>query len=397
MPGRIAATGGDISWVFIELGAAVVGLAVLARLANRYGFSAIPLYLLAGLAFGNGGLLPLNFSEKFIHVGAEIGILLLLFMLGLEYTGEELWASLRTGLPAGAVDCILNFSPGVIAGFMMGWSPLAAVLLGGVTYISSSGVIAKVLVELGWQNNPETPTLLSILVLEDLAMAVFLPLVAVLLVGQGVMAGFIAVVGGLVTVGAVLFVALRYGKAISNVVFHRVDEIIVLTTFGIVLLVAGIAQRLQISAAVGAFLVGVTLSGPMVEQAHRVLAPLRDLFAAIFFFFFALQIDPATLPSALLPAGGLGVITTLTKLLTGWWAARHARLPAASGVRAGAALVARGEFSIVIASLGVSASLEPQLGPLSAAYVLSLAVLGPVLAHLVESLPSAGYRPRGQI
>ncbi len=392
MPAHVAMTGGNISWVFIELGTAVVGLAVLARLANRWGFSAIPLYLLAGLAFGNGGLLPLNFSGSFIHVGAEIGVILLLFMLGLEYTGEELWAGLRTGLPAGAVDCALNFSPGVIAGFALGWSPVAAVLLGGVTYISSSGVIAKVLAELGWQNNPETPTLLSILVIEDLAMAVFLPLVAVLLIGQGVVAGSIAVMSGLITVGAVLFVALHYGKAISRVVFHQVDEIIVLTTFGIVLLVAGIAQRLQISAAVGAFLVGVTLSGPLVEQAHRVLAPLRDLFAAIFFFFFALQIDPSTLPSVLLLAGGLGTITALTKLLTGWWAVRHASLPAAGGLRAGAALVARGEFSIVIASLGVSAGLEPQLGPLSAAYVLLLAILGPVLAHLVESLPAAGYR-----
>lgn len=383
--------------VFIELGAAVVGLAVLARLANRWGFSAIPLYLLAGLAFGNGGLLPLNFSESFIHVGAEIGVILLLFMLGLEYTGEELGASLRTGLSAGVVDCALNFSPGLIAGFVLGWSPLAAVLLGGVTYISSSGVIAKVLSELGWQNNPETPTLLSILVLEDLAMAVFLPLVAVLLIGQGVGAGLMAIVIALVTVGVVLFVALRYGKAISRVVSHQADEIVLLTTFGIVLLVAGIAQRLQVSAAVGAFLVGVTLSGPLVEQAHRVLAPLRDLFAAIFFFFFGLQINPATLPPVLLLAGGLGVITALTKLLTGWWAARHTSLPAAGGLRVGAALVARGEFSIVIAGLGVSAGLEPQLGPLSAAYVLLLAVLGPVLARLVESLPATVYRRRGQI
>src|SRR5437762_2980647 len=113
----MATTTHDVSYVFIELGLVVVGLAVLARLANRWGFSAIPLYLLAGLAFGNGGLLPLNFSESFIHVGAEIGVILLLFMLGLEYTGEELGASLRTGLPAGVVDCALNFSPGVIAGF----------------------------------------------------------------------------------------------------------------------------------------------------------------------------------------------------------------------------------------------------------------------------------------
>src|SRR5437773_1463512 len=171
----------DFSFVFIELGCAIVGLALLARLANRWGFSAIPLYLLAGLAFGNGGVAPLDLSENFIHIGAEIGVLLLLFMLGLEYTGSELQENLRKGLSAGVVDLALNFPPGLIVGLLLGWRPLAAILLGGITYISSSGVIAKVLTELRRLNNPETPSVLS--VLEDLAMAIYLPLVAVLIVG----------------------------------------------------------------------------------------------------------------------------------------------------------------------------------------------------------------------
>jgi len=107
-----------MSSVFIELGAAIVGLALLARLSSRWGFSAIPLYLLAGLAFGNGGLAPLNVSQSFIHLGAEIGVLLLLFMLGLEYTGEELKESLRAGLAGGIADFALNFPPGLIAGLL---------------------------------------------------------------------------------------------------------------------------------------------------------------------------------------------------------------------------------------------------------------------------------------
>src|SRR6202035_1073515 len=176
---------GDISLLFIELGVVIVGLAVAARLSSRLGFSTIPLYLLAGLAFGKGGLAPLPLSQGFIHVGAEIGVLLLLFMLGLEYTGEELKQQLQTGLPAGLVDLILNFPPGLIAGLLLGWTPLAAVLLGGVTYISSSGIIARVLAELGRLDNPETPSILSVLVLEDLVMAVYLPVVAVLLAGGG--------------------------------------------------------------------------------------------------------------------------------------------------------------------------------------------------------------------
>jgi monovalent cation:H+ antiporter-2, CPA2 family len=385
----LAVAADDIAGVFIELGAAIVGLAILARLASRWGFSAIPLYLLAGLTFGNGGVLPLPFSEGFVHVGAEIGVILLLFMLGLEYTGAELAASVRTGLPAGLLDLALNFVPGVIAGLVLGWSSLAALLLGGITYISSSGIIAKVLTELRRLDNPETPTILSVLVLEDLAMAVFLPLVAELLIGRGVVAALIAIGGALVTVGIVLFVAVRYGKTISRIVAHESDEIILLSTFGAVLLVAGVAQQLQVSAAVGAFLVGIALSEPMVDHAHRLLSPLRDLFAAIFFFFFGLQIDPATLPPVLGLAVGLGVITALTKVLTGWWAARRAGIAGPGRWRAGAALVARGEFSIVLAGLGVGAGLEAQLGPLAAAYVLFLAVFGPVAVRAIEPVLAA--------
>src|SRR5437016_4220639 len=177
----MATTTHDVSYVFIELGLVIVGLAVLARLASRWGFSAIPLYLLAGLAFGNGGLLPLGFSQGFIHIGAEIGVLLLLFMLGLEYTGEELRENLRVSLPAGCADFLLNFSPGFITGLILNWSAMAALLLGGVTWISSSGIIAKVLGELDRLKNPETPSVLGVLVLEDIAMAVYLPLIAAVL------------------------------------------------------------------------------------------------------------------------------------------------------------------------------------------------------------------------
>lgn len=355
----------EVSIVFIELGAAVVGLAVLARIANRWGLSAIPLYLLAGLAFGNGGLAPLNVSASFMHIGAQIGVLLLLFMLGLEYTGQELKENLRGGLPAGIVDLALNFPPGVIAGLLLGWKPLAAVLLGGVTYISSSGVIAKVLTELGRLEYPEMPAILSVLVLEDLAMAVYLPLVAALLAGGGPAKLALSTSMAVATVLLVLLIAVKYGQSLSRFAAHESDEIILLTAFGTVLLVAGVAQRLQVSAAIGAFLVGIAVSGPLAEKSYRVVAPLRDLFAATFFFFFGLQIDQGSLPPTLVLAVGLGAATTLTKVLTGYWAARRAGVDKRGGLRAGMALVARGEFSIVIAGLG--AGMEPRLGPSLAA------------------------------
>lgn len=370
----------DFSRIFIELGLAIVGLAILARIATRFGFSSIPLYLIAGLAFGNGGLAPLHLSESFIRIGAEIGVLLLLFMLGLEYSGEDLKKNLRHGLPDGALDFAANFFPGFAAGLVLGWKLVPAIFLGGVTYISSSGVIAKVLSELGRMGKPETPLVLSVLVLEDLAMAVYLPLVGVLLVGGGTQRMLISVSAAVGAVILVLFVALRYGDRLSRLAAHQSDEVVLLTTFGVVLLVAGVAQRFQVSAAIAAFLVGIAVSGPIAEHARRLIAPLRDLFAATFFFFFGLEVDPAALAPVLPLAAVLAITTAATKVLTGILAARRSGLDRAAGVRAGLTLIPRGEFSIVIAGLG--AAVEPRLAPLSAAYVILLAVAGPLLVRL---------------
>jgi monovalent cation:H+ antiporter-2, CPA2 family len=179
-----------------------------------------------------------------------------------------------------------------------------------------------------------------------------------------------------------LTAALGWGPRISRLLVHESEEIILLTTLGAVLLVAGIAQRFEVSAAIGAFLVGITLSGSVAEKSRRVVGPLRDLFAALFFFFFGLEVDPANIVHALPIALGLGAITLVTKVLTGYWAGRHQQIDKRGSLRAGVELVARGEFSIVIAGFGVVA--EPRLGPLSASYVLLMAVAGPVLARMAK-------------
>jgi monovalent cation:H+ antiporter-2, CPA2 family len=387
MPPLLAAAAGeDTAQVFVELGVIVVALALLARFADRLGFSPIPLYLLVGLAFGPEGILPIAFSEEFVEIGASIGVILLLFMLGLEYSGQELVENLRVGAPSGALDLVLNMTPGVVLGSLLGWSPVAALLLGGVTYISSSGVISKVLSDLGRVGNRETPAVLTILVIEDLVMAAYLPLVAVLLLGTGVVQGAISLSIAVGAAGLALVLAVRYGELFSRLVHNRSDEVVLLTVLGLTLVVAGGAELLQVSSAVGAFLVGIAVSGELADRAHTLLLPLRDLFAATFFLFFGLQIDPLAIPAVALLALGLGIVTAVTKIFTGWWAARRLGVGERGRLRAGGALVARGEFSIVIAGLGVSAGIEPQLGPLAAAYVLLMAILGPVAARVVEPL-----------
>ncbi|MEU3048354.1 MULTISPECIES: cation:proton antiporter [unclassified Streptomyces] len=370
----------------IEFGAIILGLGLLGRLAGRFRFSPIPLYLLAGLAFGEGGLLPLGASEEFVAIGAEIGVILLLLMLGLEYTASDLVSNLKSQYPAGLVDFTLNALPGAAVALLMGWGPVAAVVLAGVTWISSSGVIAKVLGDLGRVGNRETPVILSILVLEDLAMAVYLPIITALLAGVGLAAGSVTLAIALGVAGLVLFAALRYGRVISRFVSSDDPEKLLLVVLGLTLLVAGIAQQLQVSAAVGAFLVGIALSGEVAEGAHTLLSPLRDLFAAVFFVFFGLHTDPAEIPPVLLPALALAAVTALTKVATGYWAARRAGIGPRGRWRAGGTLVARGEFSIVIAGLAVSAGIQPALGPLATAYVFILVVLGPLTARFTEPI-----------
>jgi CPA2 family monovalent cation:H+ antiporter-2 len=381
----LAATGAEAAKAFVEIGAVALVLAALARVAGRLGVTTIPFYLLAGLAVGKGGIAPLDVSADFIQLVAEIGVLLLLLTLGLEYTADELRSGLRTGLVPGLTDAIANFTPGFAAGLLLGWDITAAVLLGGVCWVSSSGIVAKVLSDLDRLANRETPSILNLLVIEDLAMAVYLPVAAALVAGQGLGETVTTVAVAVGAVVVILFAALRFGRHLSALLEGGSDEALLLAVFGLTLLVGGLAQEFEVSAAIGAFLVGLALSGPVQHRAGNLVGPLRDLFAAVFFLFFSFQIKPGDLLAALLPAAGLAIAAGGGKLLTGWVAAGRAGVARAGRLRAGSALIARGEFSIVIASLGAGLADGPDLGALAAAFVLVTAITGPLAARALDS------------
>lgn len=389
-----AASTGDTAVVFIEIGLILFGLGLLARLSDRIGLSPIPAYLIVGLAFGSGGFIGPSLSTEFLDVAGEIGVVLLLFTLGLEYTPQELSRGLRTNAASGIVDLVLNAAPGVLLALILGWSVPTAVLLGGITYISSSGVVAKVLRDLQRLGNRETPVILSVLVIEDLVMALYLPIVAVMIAGSDLQAGALAVTIALAIAGLLLIIAIRFGHRISRVMNSRSDESLLLGVVGLTLIIAGLAQELDVSAAVGAFLVGISLSGPVQERASSLIEPLRDLFAGIFFILFAFRIDPTSMPPVILPAAILAVIGILTKMLTGWFAGRRHGFAPRARIRAGTALIARGEFSIVIAGLSVGTAIDPRLLPLTATYVLILAVSGPVLTRFADNISNAFSRGR---
>ncbi|MDL5156653.1 cation:proton antiporter [Actinomycetospora termitidis] len=380
----------DTALALEELGALFFGLGVLGRLAGRIGISPIPLYLLGGLAFGQGGLLPLEGIEGFTELASEVGVVLLLLLLGLEYSASDLVGGLKRSWLAGIVDMVLNATPGALAAPILGWGPVGALAMAGVTWVSSSGIIAKVLADLGRLGNRETPAVLSVLVMEDLAMALYLPITTAVLAGLSFLSGARTVAIALVLLVVVLVVALRFGGAVSAVVDSPTSEVFLLRVIGVALLVAGVASQLQVSAGVGAFLLGIAISEDTAENATRVLSPLRDLFAAVFFVVFGLNTDPAQIPAVIPVALVLAVVTTATKIGAGWFAARQSGVGSLGRWRAGAALVARGEFSIVIAGLALSsAAIDPEFAPLATTYVLLMAVLGPVLARVVVPVHAA--------
>jgi CPA2 family monovalent cation:H+ antiporter-2 len=382
-----AAGTSEAALAFVEIGAVVLALSILSRFAGRIGITAVPLYLIAGLVVGEGGVVTLDLGEEFISIAAEIGVLLLLLALGLEYNEAELRNGLRTGLVPGLIDMALNALPGVALGLLLGWKPLAAVLLGGVCWVSSSGIISKVLTDLGRLGFRETPTVLNMLVIEDLAMAVYLPIVAALIAGGTVAAIMGSVTLAIAAVAGILALAVRYGTRLSDLLAGGSNESLLLSVFGLTLLVGGVAQRIEVSGAIGAFLVGLALSGRAEERAVELIAPLRDLFAATFFLFFSFRIDPSELVGVALPALVLAIVTSLAKVATGWTAAGRAGVGPRGRMRTGTVLIARGEFSIVIAALGSELVDGPELGALAAAYVLLTAIVGPLAARYADHIP----------
>lgn len=382
----VAAASGDTALAFIEIGAVALGLSILARLAARLGITAIPLYLLAGLAVGKGGIAPLDVSADFIQLAGEIGVLLLLLTLGLglEYSPDELRSGLRASLAPGVIDAAANFTPAFLIGLALGWDPAAAVLLGGVCWVSSSGVVSKVLADLDRLGNRETPAVLNLLVIEDLAMAVYLPIVGAIVVGSGAVDTALTIAIALAAVALILAVSLRWDDHLSRLLAPSSDEALLLAVFGLTLLIGGLAQEVQVSAAIGAFLVGLALSGSVQARAAALIGPLRDLFAATFFLFFSFSVDPSDLVGVLVPAAGLALLGILGKLLSGWVAARPLAAGIPGRVRAGTVLIARGEFSIVIAALGAGIADGAELGAMAAAYVLMTATAGPLTAKFSD-------------
>jgi len=404
--------------LLFQAGVVFAVLAVGGAVADRYGQSVIPAYIVAGIVVGPnvpqvfGYSFVLVETREFIDLLAELGIVFLLFFIGLEFNLERLAASRDRILGAGAIDVGINGAVGAAIGFALGFSGLESLFLAGIVAISSSAIITKTLIDLGWIADPESEAILGLLVFEDVVVAVYLAVVTAVAVGGNGGGG----VGGLDGVAGVDLASLdpTGGVGVSIATSLAVLlALVALAVWGTPLLerylrtdsneqflvrvvaaaagVAGLALVLGVSEAVAAFFVGTAFGATdHTHRIERVITSERDLYAAVFFFAIGLETDPALVASVLEPLAALAAVTAASKLVSGYWGGRTYGLSERRSRRVAVAMVARGEFSLVIAALAA----RPEAGlangdtiaALAVGYVLVMGVLGTVLMSSAESI-----------
>ncbi|MFD8601779.1 transporter [Streptomyces sp. TSRI0445] len=365
------------------MGGAFLAAAVLARLGGRIGLPTIPLFILAGILLGphTPGYTLLS-NPHDLEMLSALGLVLLLFYLGLEFHMDDLKTGGRKMAIAGGTYLVLNVGAGLIFGFALGWGTSEALVLAGVLGISSSAIVTKILVDLGRIGNPETRPILGIIVVEDIFLALYLAALQPILSGADSLSAALVDGGKAFAFLLLLALAARFGtKLIGKLMNTKDDELLVISFLGVAVFVAGVSEMFGVADAIGAFMVGLMLgSTSSGDRILKLVHPLRDAFGAIFFFAFGLSIDPGDLPSVLWPVVAAVVLTLAMNIAAGLAAAKVYSFGAQATSNIATTLVARGEFALILATMAAAAGLDERLSPFIAGYVLLLAVLAPLAA-----------------
>jgi CPA2 family monovalent cation:H+ antiporter-2 len=373
----------------VALGGAFLAAGLLARLGRRVGLPTIPFFMAAGIITGphTPGLVLVE-NPADLEVFAAVGLIMLLFHLGLEFSLDDLIRGGPRLLATGALYILLNVGGGLALGFTLGWGTREAFVIAGAVGISSSAIVTKLLVELRRLANRETPLILGVIVVEDVFLALYLALLQPILGQAEGPAEALLLFGRAFAFLAALFLVARYAAHwVGRLVGSEDDELLTVLFVGIAVFVAGISEELGISGAIGAFMIGLILAetkaAPRIE--HLVL-PLRDAFAAVFFFAFGLTIDPGDAARVVGPVAVAVALSIVLNLAAGLFTARMHRFARREAVNAGLTLLGRGEFSLIMATFAAAAGLDQRIGPFVALYVLVLAVMAPLLASSSDKL-----------
>jgi CPA2 family monovalent cation:H+ antiporter-2 len=367
----------------LALGGAFLVAGLFARLGRRVGLPTIPFFMAAGVLCGpyTPGVVLFDDPHE-LELLATLGLVLLLFHLGLEFSLNDLVAGGRTLLLAGAAYLALNIGGGLAFGFALGWGTREAFVIAGAVGISSSAIVTKLLIELRRLANPESRLILGIVVVEDVFIALYLALLApVLGDAQGIGAALLEFGTAAAFLVALVLVARFGARWVGKLIDSPDDELLTVCFIGLAVLVAGLAEELGVSAAIGAFMAGLMLAeSGAAERIERLVLPLRDAFAALFFFAFGLTIDPGAAGEVAVPVAAAVVVSILLNLAAGLVAARLNGFGPGPAANIGLTVLGRGEFSLILATLAATAGLDDRVGPFVALYVLVLAIGGPLLA-----------------
>lgn len=374
--------------LFLEFGFLLFFLGLLTKYASKIGISPVPFYMISGLMFSSEGLLPIDKSSGLVELVAKMGSISLLLLLGLEYSGPELINTAKRQPINGILDFLLNFTPGLLLGLLLNFELVYSIALAGVTYVSSSGIATQIIRDMKWKKNPENTSLVGLLIIEDLIMAPFLPILASLILGVSFVGGLVSLGVALSILAVVLWVS-NQDKVKTIKWFAKNDDTsgLILIVFGAALIAAGASFKLNFSPEVSAFLVGLLLTGEIAEKARKRLDPLREVLAAVFFAYFGLSAHLSTFTNVILPAFILALVSIVTKLITGWFVGSVEGLGFGSRIRAGALLSARGEFSVVIATLLLSVpNINKEIPTLIITYLIITAIFAPILARFADKI-----------
>ena len=344
-------------------------------LAHRVRQSLIPAYMIIG--FFSQSFIPVSDGLNFL---GQLGLIFLLFFIGFEYSLPKILRSGRSLVVAGMIDLLINFPIGFFIGLFFGWSVFESLVLGGILYVSSTAIITKSLIDLKRAAHPETETILGILVFEDLALVVFLAFVSGLSVSGPLSLGpvLLGSLKALFFFFLFILITRRFVPVLNRLMAVESPELFTLLVFSLIVGSSAVAKGIGLTEAIGGFFIGMVIAETVHrEKIERAFIPFRDLFAAIFFFYFGLSIQMTATGPLYLILFVLILFSISGKLASGMLAGWVNGLSGRASITIGLSMIARGEFSIILA--GVAAASTPSATALQAVtgmYVFILAIVG---------------------
>ncbi len=379
----------------LQIGLALGLIALAVALAEKLNLSNVPFLILFGIAVGphapQFGVFDFRFIDTapLITYMGRIGVLFLLFYLGLESNVSRLIKAGRSIVMGGSIYIGMNFSIGFLYGYLTGFPLRETLIIAGLTTVSSSAIVAKILFDYRRMANAETPTILGITMFEDVFLAVYLSLISgIVLSGASSFVGVVS--SGGVALGFIvglMFLGRWLTPLLNRLLNISSSEVFVIVIFACLFLLAGLGETIHVAESIGALLLGLIFGETEhSERMEKLVVPFRDFFGAIFFFGFGLSIDPFALGGAAWLAVGAAVLSIVGVTFAGLIVGRREKLSTVASLNTSFTLLARGEFSIIIVNLALAGGLLPVLQPFAALYVLILASASPLLAKESERI-----------